>query len=76
MLCRKKMWGAILDVATLATIPALVDVLNRPRYADVKSEAMLAPRRNIKEAVRKSILNGWAKNEGDEWFSLDGDIKA
>lgn len=75
MICRKRMWGTVLDVATMAALPILVEVLNAPSYGEVKKQTMLAIRKDVKEAVRKFVLSGWAENVGDESFSLDVDGK-
>lgn len=43
---------------------------NGRMYGEVKQCRLLAPRRRIKEDVRREALRGWVRNEGDDGFSL------
>ncbi|KAK7756659.1 hypothetical protein SLS62_001496 [Diatrype stigma] len=39
-------------------------------YGEVKGCGLLTPRRRVKEEVWAAALKGWARNEGDDGFSL------
>lgn len=69
--CRRGMWRAAADVAVTVTGPALVAVLARRRYGDVKGDGMLGERRRVGQDVKAAALKGWVSNDGDEEFGLD-----
>ncbi|KAL2117880.1 hypothetical protein VTJ04DRAFT_7540 [Mycothermus thermophilus] len=68
---RRRLWTAAKEVAAL--MPGCEDIvaaLAAKTYGEVKECAMLQGRRRVKEDVRREALKGWARNLGDEGFSL------
>ena len=68
---RRSMWRAVLDVAILAGIPALTQLLTAESYGHLKSTGRLASRHAVKQNVRNVALVGWKQNVADETFRLD-----
>ncbi|KAJ4330928.1 hypothetical protein N0V95_009977 [Ascochyta clinopodiicola] len=67
-ICRRRAWGLALQIAGLAGVPAVLDVLKQSTYADVKGNAVLTSRRNVKKDTQEKGLGGWVKNTGDSSF--------
>lgn len=44
--------------------------LNAKTYGKMKDSILLEPRREVKEEARREALKGWARNMGDEDFTL------
>lgn len=78
LLSKRRMWGAV--VQTLALMGAMggskvVDgLMEMGKYRDVKEIRALEDRRKVKRDVR-GVLKGWVRNEGDDRFGLDEDVK-
>lgn len=68
-ICRKELWMKTGKIAGLIGIPLLVETLGKGRYADIKESSALAPRREVKKDMKKT-LSGWVKNTGDDDFAL------
>lgn len=68
-LARRSMWGAVLDVVRLLSLPALVQAVEKRRYAEVKEDDLLRERNAVKQQVRRRALEGWVRNQVDD-FSL------
>ncbi|KAF2264906.1 hypothetical protein CC78DRAFT_214946 [Lojkania enalia] len=66
-ICRRSLWKAMIEIAALASMPALVDVLNKGTYMDVKSRELLKSRRDVKDDVKKFALKGWVRNSEDDF---------
>ncbi|KAF2249098.1 hypothetical protein BU26DRAFT_312032 [Trematosphaeria pertusa] len=72
-ICRRSVWRAVAQVAAAVGVPALMEVLTKGSYAEVKKSEMLAARRQVKEDARKEGLKGWVKNVGDDEFALESE---
>jgi tRNA-specific adenosine deaminase 1 len=65
-------WKSVLDVALMAGVPALGEALRRKRtYGEMKGCELLEGRDKVKQDVKEMALKGWAKNEGDEDWTLE-----
>jgi tRNA-specific adenosine deaminase 1 len=69
-ICRRSMWSAAVQVAGLAGVPVLAQVLGKRTYADVKGDEIFEARKRVKEDVKRGGLRGWVRNEGDEGFEI------
>lgn len=67
---RAKVWQSIRDVAVLAGLPVLMNVLQKTTYAEVKEEGALKNREEVKMEARAMALQGWKRNKGDECWNL------
>jgi tRNA-specific adenosine deaminase 1 len=63
------MWRAVAEVATLVSVPAILEAVRKSSYADVTGCEMLEARKTVKEDVRR-VLKGWIRNSGDEGFEI------
>lgn len=69
---RRKMWALSLHMAGvlgLGMVEAQKALASR-MYVEVKEAGLLEARRRVKQDVKSHALRGWAKNGGDEDFSL------
>lgn len=76
-ICRRALLGAVIEVATAAGTIALVDLLKKSSYLNVKESSVLTDRRKVKNDIRKVLTpEGWVKNTGDDWwvFSETGKV--
>ncbi|KAH8708558.1 adenosine-deaminase domain-containing protein [Phaeosphaeriaceae sp. PMI808] len=71
-ICRRNMWKTAVQVAGILGVPALVHVLKKGRYADLKLDQVFDHRRKTKEDLKKGGLEGWVRNIGDDEFGLEG----
>lgn len=69
---RRKMWALSLEIAGMLGVGMLHarDALMAANYGEVKKSGLLAARRRVKQDVQAGALRGWARNEGDDSFSL------
>ena len=68
MLCRKKMWQSVVDVANLVDLQDSSWASSQLTYEDLKDHRQLAPRRKAKIDVKKMVLKGWTSNANDGSF--------
>jgi tRNA-specific adenosine deaminase 1 len=71
MLCKMKIWGAVMDVARIGIASQVVSVPTNS-YAELKSSEMMRPRENVKAKVRE-ILGGWTKTGGCNFAMRKGE---
>jgi len=57
-------------------IPALVAVMSRQKYGDIKKDRLLESRRKVADDVKAAALKGWISNDGDEEFGLDEEVSS
>ncbi|KAF2125726.1 hypothetical protein P153DRAFT_91951 [Dothidotthia symphoricarpi CBS 119687] len=69
-ICRRSMWKTAVQIAGIAGVPMLVDMLDKERYRDLKRCEMLDERRKVKDEAQRTGLSGWVKNLGDDTFTL------
>lgn len=69
-ICRKSTWMLAVQIARIASTPAVLAALTQALYRDVKTQETLAARRKVKQDVQKHGLSGWVHNTGDSDFSL------
>jgi len=69
-ICRRSMWKTAIQVAALAAVPVLSQVLGKRAYANMKGDEIFEARKKVKTDVKTSSLKGWLQNTGDEDFSL------
>jgi tRNA-specific adenosine deaminase 1 len=69
-ICRRSVWSLAVQVAGIAGAPAVLEMLRRGIYGEVKDAEHLADRRKVKEDVQKHGLGGWVPNNGDSSFAL------
>ncbi|KAF3038366.1 hypothetical protein E8E12_008503 [Didymella heteroderae] len=69
-ICRKSTWNLAVQIARIASAPAVLEVLAQVKYQDVKTHGTLAPREGVKRDVQKHGLSGWVQNTGDSDFAL------
>jgi tRNA-specific adenosine deaminase 1 len=69
---RRKLWSLSLEIAGLLGhgMMQAKQALMSKTYGEVKRSNLLQARRRVKEHVRAGALRGWAKNHGDDGFSL------
>ncbi|KAK8016276.1 hypothetical protein PG993_014465 [Apiospora rasikravindrae] len=69
---RRKMWTLAVDIASMlgAGLVGLQKTLAARNYGELKQSDMLQPRLDVKRKATSIALKGWAKNEGDDDFSL------
>jgi tRNA-specific adenosine deaminase 1 len=69
---RRRMWALATEVTGLLGdgMMEVQEVLSATRYVDVKRSRLSEARRRVKEDVTANALKGWARNEGDDGFSL------
>ena len=72
-ICRKSMWAATKAVAMDIGDISILNTLRTESYLDLKQAPSLHQRRMVVNDV-KAALRGWAKNEGDESFSLNDTV--
>ncbi|KFZ03611.1 hypothetical protein V502_10802 [Pseudogymnoascus sp. VKM F-4520 (FW-2644)] len=83
VVCKKRMWGLAHEITRLLDFEDTGSVENSPphevqsgavkgrkTYEDMKQSQLLQGRMAAKKNARKT-LKGWARNDGDEWFTLD-----
>lgn len=70
MTCRKRIWDATVKVVASVNLTNFSEVMKIPKYTDVKQSNLLADRRQVKEDVRRCVLQGWVRNEQDDDFGL------
>ncbi|KAL5416568.1 hypothetical protein PMIN03_002110 [Paraphaeosphaeria minitans] len=68
--CRGAMWKVAVRVAAAVGMPALMQVLGKRAYKDVKESEALGARRRVKGDVKREALKGWVENRGDDGFGL------
>ncbi|PKS09178.1 hypothetical protein jhhlp_003792 [Lomentospora prolificans] len=71
-LSRRRLWELAVDAAGLLGEEGenIREALRGESYGSVKENGLLKARRRVKEAVWEEALKGWAKNAGDEGFTL------
>lgn len=69
---RKAMWQAVVDIARALASPTVLDATQRDSYEEFKSQNIFQDRRRVAEDVKKTALQGWVPNSGDEAFRLNG----
>ncbi|KAL5116450.1 hypothetical protein ACEQ8H_005686 [Pleosporales sp. CAS-2024a] len=69
-ICRRSMWKTAVQVAGLAGVPKLHQVLCKTSYQDMKQDEALAARRKVKDDMKADVLQGWVSNAGDDEFSI------
>lgn len=57
-------------LAAAAAAEKIQGALNVETYGEMKNSILLAPRKGIKEEAGRKALQGWARNIGDESFTL------
>ncbi|KAF3019426.1 hypothetical protein E8E14_013071 [Neopestalotiopsis sp. 37M] len=69
---RRKLWSLSREIAGLLGhgMMQAKEALMSKTYGEVKRSNLLQARRRVKEHVRAGALRGWAKNHGDDGFSL------
>ncbi|KAK8074924.1 hypothetical protein PG997_009587, partial [Apiospora hydei] len=69
---RRKMWALAAEIASMlgAELVGLQKTLAAQNYAELKQSGMLQPRMDVKRKATSIALKGWAKNQGDDDFSL------
>lgn len=69
---RRKMWALALEVAAMlgAGLAGLHETLETKNYKELKQSEMLQPRMDVKSKATTTALKGWARNVGDDDFSL------
>jgi hypothetical protein len=67
------MWEAVLEVAGKACLPDLKENLRLDKwsYGEIKNLPELSAREQMKVEVRRCALVGWARNIGDDQWSLE-----
>ncbi|OBT90147.1 hypothetical protein VE02_00942 [Pseudogymnoascus sp. 03VT05] len=83
VVCKKRMWELARDITRLLDLedtssaesslsPQGEDGAGKPRktYEDMKQSQLLQDRMTAKNSTRQT-LKGWARNDGDEGFTLD-----
>ncbi|KAH4181365.1 hypothetical protein HBI82_130720 [Parastagonospora nodorum] len=70
-ICRRSVWKTAIQVAALAGVPALSQVLGKRTYADMKGDETFEARKKVKADVKANGLKGWLQNSGDDGFSLE-----
>ncbi|KAH6648725.1 adenosine deaminase/editase [Truncatella angustata] len=70
---RRRMWALSLEIAGVLGISMVLaqKALASQSYKDVKGSKLFEARRQVKQDVRSHALKGWARNEGDDNFSLE-----
>lgn len=72
---RQEMWRKARDIGRQHGGSAgLCAALEEISYHNFKVSTCLERRRIVKEHVRATALHNWIRNEGDDGFSLDGDM--
>jgi tRNA-specific adenosine deaminase 1 len=73
VLSRRRMWEAVLEVAGKACLPDLKENLRLDKwsYGEIKNLPELSAREQMKVEVRRCALVGWARNIGDDQWSLE-----
>jgi tRNA-specific adenosine deaminase 1 len=69
--CKRTMWKLALDIATVVSVPLVLQYLKGSSYREVKEGLLLEERRRIKKEVREEALKGWVRNEGGERWGLE-----
>ncbi|KAL6704109.1 hypothetical protein ACN47E_008772 [Coniothyrium glycines] len=67
---RRSMWNIALQIAGVAGLSLLKEILDKESYDAVKKSELLKHRQIVKSDM-KTALKGWAPNTGDETFRLD-----
>lgn len=69
---RRKMWEYAREIGGLEDVKsrAICDQLGEKTYKEIKDGRLLVARKKVKEAVYGEALKGWARNTGDDNFSL------
>ncbi|KAF1958331.1 hypothetical protein CC80DRAFT_490928 [Byssothecium circinans] len=75
-ICRRSVWQVAAQVAAIAAVPMLIEALEKKTYKEVKQTELLAPRRKVKDDVRKAALKGWVQNVGDDAFGLESSLQS
>jgi tRNA-specific adenosine deaminase 1 len=68
-LCRRSAWKLAVQIAGIAGTPAVLEVLSKGTYGDVKDSECLATRRRVKTDIQHA-LGGWVRNTGDADVTL------
>ncbi|OAK99578.1 hypothetical protein IQ06DRAFT_294879 [Phaeosphaeriaceae sp. SRC1lsM3a] len=72
-ICRRSMWITATRLARVIGWPLSVYMLGQRMYREMKDAEGLAPRREVKAAVKSTALKGWVKNTGDDDFELEAE---
>jgi tRNA-specific adenosine deaminase 1 len=75
-ICRRSMWKMAVQIAAVAGVPAVIEVLEKSTYNEVKDGEILAERSKVKVDVQRAALKGWVKNSGDDEFRLEATQKS
>jgi len=69
---RRSLWKRVLEISERKSAPKLHRSVCISTYHGMKESNLLAPRRSVKNEVRKLGLVGWVRNTGGEEFEVDG----
>ena len=69
-LCNQRISSLVFELASNLDLKNLQQCLQHRTYLDMKQDAILKERRCVKDNVRQSALQGWTRNEGDN-FTLE-----
>ena len=69
-ICRKSLWSLAVQIAGIAGVPVMLEMLRQSTYKEVKDSPQLADRRRVKKSVQNQGLGGWVHNNGDSSFAL------
>lgn len=67
---RRRMWGLALEIASLGGLEDVRRLLEMEKYKDMKNGSGLTDRKEVKDHVRRTALDGWVHNVGDDEFGL------
>ena len=70
-ICRRSAWSLAVQIAATLGAPTMFGALSTTTYRDLKQNALLTTRSQVKEDVHEHGLGGWVKNAGDTSFSLN-----
>ena len=67
---RRGTWSTVAEMAAIIGVPALTMTITGGTYNVLKESEMLRDRKTVKDDVKRQVLKGWVKNEGDDKFKL------
>lgn len=69
-LCNVRMWNVFLDAATALALPILQGMRCVQKYSDLKESELFEQLNEVKRVVRGEALQGWIRNDGDDFELL------
>lgn len=69
-LSRRMMWLRLMRLCSLSGLTDQTTLLDQNTYRDVKEQAALSGRRNLKKIVEEVALTNWIPNSSDHAFAL------